>query len=207
MNQMSPKFIVCDPKKCVGCALCEQACSAAKEKCFNTLYSRIHTVYLDRVSEPILSMSIACHHCDDPACVKVCPREALTQDEETGVIIVNADFEDAHSCHVPCGWCMIACEFGAMILDPKLSIAAVCDLCPEDHVNGEPPCVRTCPYDALSLATVEEVLEKTENETAKKILKELAQARENSKTFYEKFGYIPMKPSREKILYEKHKIS
>lgn len=193
---MSTKFVVCDPTKCVGCALCELACSAAKEKSYNTLYSRIHTVQLDTVEEPLLSISLACHHCNDPVCVKVCPRDVLSQDEETGVINVNTDFQHPNSCHVPCGWCMAACEFGAIILNPKLSMAAVCDLCPDDRVNDEPPCIKACPKDALSLATIEDTVEHTENDVARKILKELAEARENSKTFYQKFGYIPIPPTR-----------
>lgn len=190
------KFLVCDPSKCVGCEICMQACSASKEKTFNPLYSRIHTVHLDMMGEPIYNMSIACHHCDDPACVKVCPREALSIDEETGGIIVNTNFEAPHSCHVPCGWCWITCEFGAAIFDPKLSMTAICDLCPEDRVDREPPCVRSCPKDALSLATIDEVMEKTESEITKKLLTEMEKARKNSKTFYEKFGYIPLPPTR-----------
>jgi Fe-S-cluster-containing dehydrogenase component len=91
---------------------------------------------------------------------------------------------------------MASCEFGALILNPKFSMAAVCDLCPDDRVDGEPPCVRACPKDALSLATIDEVVEKTESETSKAILNEHEKAREGSKTFYERFGYMPMVPTR-----------
>jgi anaerobic dimethyl sulfoxide reductase subunit B (iron-sulfur subunit) len=196
MSGKFKEFIVCDPIKCVGCEICMQACSAAKEKKFNHLYSRIHTVHLEPYDEPILNMSISCHHCEDPVCVEVCPRDALSQNEETGVIEVNTDFEATNSCHVPCGWCMTACEFGAPVLNPILTTAAVCDLCPDDRVDGEPPCVRFCPKDALSLGTIEDAIGKTESEVTNKLLKELAQAREDSKTFYERFNYIPMPPTR-----------
>jgi len=196
VNDVKWQFVVCDPSKCVGCEICELACSISKEKSLNNLYSRIHTVHLENVGEPISSMSITCHHCKDPVCVKVCPREALSQDERTGVITVNTDFEAKQSCHVPCGWCMASCEFGALILNPKFSMAAVCDLCPDDRVDGEPPCVRACPKDALSLATTDEVVKKTESKTSKDILEEHEKAREDSKTFYEKFGYMPMPPTK-----------
>ncbi len=196
MGKEFNKFITCDPIKCVGCAICMQACSAAKEKTFNPLFSRIHTVSLRTHNEPILNVSISCQHCKDPPCVNVCPRDALSQDEETGIIHVETNFEAINSCHVPCGWCQTACEFGAIILDPKLTMAAVCDLCPDDRVDGEPPCVRSCPKDALSLLTIEETIEKTESETTRKILDEFVVSREHPKTFYERYGYIPLPPNR-----------
>ena len=38
------KFVSADPDKCVGCQICEYACSWTKEKAFNPLKSRIRVV-------------------------------------------------------------------------------------------------------------------------------------------------------------------
>ena len=46
---MPHKFIVCDPDKCVGCQICEFACSAVKEGVFQPLFSRIRTVRIEPV--------------------------------------------------------------------------------------------------------------------------------------------------------------
>jgi Fe-S-cluster-containing hydrogenase component 2 len=114
--------------------------------------------------------------------------KALSVDEKTGIIVVDTIMPRGSVCQ-ECGWCMVACEFGAISLDPKTRIAIVCDLCPEEE---EPPCVKYCPKDALSLATIEEAMQKTESETARKLLREFSQARKNPKTFYERLGFTPM---------------
>ncbi|MDP1265426.1 dimethyl sulfoxide reductase subunit B, partial [Klebsiella pneumoniae] len=35
-------------------------------------------------------LSIACHHCEDPACTKVCPRGAMHK-REAGFVVVNEE--------------------------------------------------------------------------------------------------------------------
>jgi len=187
MSDVQNKFIVCDADKCVGCQICEIACSVAKEKVLNPRLSRIHVARLESTSEPVSSIAITCYHCEDPACVKACPRKALSVDEKSGIIRVNEGYS---GCNV-CGWCIVACEFGAPIMNVEKMVVAICDLCPE---HPEPPCVKFCPKDALSLATVEEVIEKSESDVVKKLLQELSSSRKGSKTFYERFGFIPMQP-------------
>ena len=137
-------FVVADPDKCVGCGICELACSIEKSGVFNPLKSRIRIV---RIKEYV-NMSVSCRLCYKAPCVSACPRDALTQDEETGVIIVDAD-----KCN-GCGWCIEACDFGAMILDPEEKIPIVCDVCQDRREKGLPPaCVEWCPEEALSLVT------------------------------------------------------
>jgi indolepyruvate ferredoxin oxidoreductase alpha subunit len=46
-----------------------------------------------------------------------------------------------------CGWCIEACEYGAVTLHPTTRKAIVCDTC-----NGEPKCVLECPDSALTFS-------------------------------------------------------
>jgi len=185
---MERKLIVCDPNLCTGCGVCELACSAKKEGVFNPLFSRIHSVRLESIAEPVISTAIACQLCEDPACVNVCPMNALEVNETDGTIIVHTEgyaFDCKH-----CGWCMTACEFGAIILDPEVMLTRVCDLCPDER--PEPPCVKFCPKGALKLATIEEVEKESGSEAAKKILQEFSRARKESKAFFERLGFTTL---------------
>lgn len=151
------KFIFSDPEKCTGCKICELVCSAVNEDEFNPLLSRIRTVRM----EAILNTSLTCRLCDDPTCVRVCPRKALSQDEETGLIIVDED-----RC-TGCGWCIEACEFGVIMLPRDRKYVITCDLC-----EGEPKCIEFCPKEALSLVTTEEVGQRIRKKVVAKLLKE-----------------------------------
>jgi len=105
-------------------------------------------------------MAIACLLCEDPACVAACPRDALLKDEK-GVIRV-----DEYKCN-GCGWCILACEFGAITLHPTKKVVMTCDLC-----DGDPECVKHCPFeDALAYATIEEVANKLRKEAVDNMLR------------------------------------
>ena len=158
---MQRRFIVPDPEKCTGCGICELACSAVKEGGFNPLLSRIRTVRV----EPLVNMPIACRLCEDPKCVKSCPRKALRVDEETGVITVDEERCDG------CCWCIEACEFGVIFLHMEKRVAAVCDLCGMD-----PKCVYFCPKEALTLMTPEEIGQRMRGKAARKLLAGTPQA-------------------------------
>jgi len=113
------KFVSADPNKCIGCCVCEYACSMVKEKTFNPTKSRIRAVRLN----PLVNLAITCRLCEDPPCVAACPRDALTQSEETGIIMV-----DDEACN-GCGWCIEACDYGAIMLHPETKVVYICDLC------------------------------------------------------------------------------
>ena len=154
---MKHKCIVSDPEKCTGCRICELVCSGVKEGGFSPLASRIRTVRI----EPLINTSIACRLCEDPKCVKSCPRKALGVDENTGVIVVDEDKCDG------CCWCIEVCEFGTIFLHSEKKKAFVCDLCGMD-----PKCVELCPKDALSLMTPEEIGQKMRKRATMKSLAE-----------------------------------
>lgn len=132
------KLIIADTKKCTGCGVCELVCVASKDGVFNRRMSRIRVVSL----EPLIDTALTCVFCEDPPCVNACPRDALRQDQETGVIIT-----DEHKCS-GCGWCIQACEFGALTLHPDKKTVVACDLC-----GGDPLCIKYCGPQALELIT------------------------------------------------------
>ena len=150
------KYIVSDPKKCTACGICELACSSNKTGSFNPLSSRIRTVFV----EPSNTMTISCQLCEDPKCVKSCPRKALNKDPKTGVINVNEEECDG------CCWCIQSCEFGAITFDLDKKKVAICDLC-----GSDPQCVKYCPKDALELNAPEQISQKLRKEAIKKILR------------------------------------
>jgi TPP-dependent indolepyruvate ferredoxin oxidoreductase alpha subunit len=136
LNTVS-QFVNCDPKKCVGCDLCEYVCSWEKERVFNPVKSRIRTVRLD----PLSNTAVTCRVCKDAPCVAACPKEALKQSTENGTITIDEEKCDG------CRWCMEACEYGAITLHHDKRRAIVCDTC-----KGDPQCIQWCPESALSFA-------------------------------------------------------
>jgi len=147
-------YITCDPEKCIGCQLCEYICSFTKTGEYNTYRSRIRTVRADE----ILITAITCRTCENAPCVKVCTRDAMIQDEITGVIHIDEAKCDG------CAWCIEACEFGAISINPLTKLAEICDLC-ESEEDG-PQCVIWCPKDALELTTPDQRAQRSRRKRA-----------------------------------------
>ena len=98
-------------------------------------------------------LSIACNHCDNPACVAACPQGAYERDEQTG-IVRKADPEKC----IGCGTCAEACPYGAPIVDPQVSKAIKCDGCLARVQEGKAPvCVEACPMRAIEVGPIEEL--------------------------------------------------
>lgn len=152
------KFVSADPAKCVGCCVCEYTCSMEKEKTFNPAKSRIRAIRLG----PLVNLAVACRLCEDPPCVLACPRDALTQSEKSGVIMVDED-----KCN-GCGWCIEACDYGAIMLHPESKVVFLCDLC-----DGEPKCVEWCPEEALDFTTSDILSQKARITVVKKLFQEV----------------------------------
>jgi carbon-monoxide dehydrogenase iron sulfur subunit len=129
------RALVVTPSRCTGCRTCELACAVSHGRQMMPARSRVRAFsFSERENIPIL-----CLQCDDAACVRVCPVEALVRNEATGAVEVAED-----RC-ILCNLCIPACPFGNIYIDPGTSRIVKCDLC-----RGNPICAQFCPTGALS---------------------------------------------------------
>jgi len=132
---MSKKILVVDPEKCNGCRQCEIVCSVKHSGVSNPSRSPIQVI--KRENEDF-NIPVCCQHCVDAPCISVCPKEAITRDEELNRVLVNRGL-----C-VSCQKCVSVCPFGAVEFDKIKRIIFKCDLC-----GGDPECVYFCESQAI----------------------------------------------------------
>ena len=135
------KTILIDYDKCTGCLMCAMACSFNKTSTFNPARARIGIVNWE---EKALIVPIMCQHCEEPVCVACCPVDAMSKDEETGLVEI-----DRQAC-INCKICRQVCPFGGPSLDPIAREVVLCDYC-----GGNPACVAVCSSDALQYVTAD----------------------------------------------------
>ncbi len=135
------KLLVFDAAKCVGCRTCEVACSLTQTGVCNPASSRRRVIHF---TEAVLDVPMQCQHCDNAACMNICPVKAISLDGETGAKVIDYD-----KC-IGCKMCMIACPFGAISVDPLSNKVMKCDLC-----VGDPACARFCPTAAIEYVTAD----------------------------------------------------
>ena len=101
-------------------------------------------------------VSVSCNHCDDPACVKVCPTKAHAKHPELGGLVLI----DHKKC-IGCGACAMACPYHAPQLDQKAHKMTKCDAC-LDRISkgGNPVCVEACTQRVLDFGYVEDLRKK-----------------------------------------------
>lgn len=131
------RVLVVEYEKCTGCKSCEMACSVYHLRASNPVKSAIRIVKSEGEG---LSVPVVCQQCEDPPCAAICPVQAIARDPETDALIVDGDL-----C-VGCQMCVVACPFGAVVLDRDRRQAIKCDLCG----GAEPWCVRFCEPGALA---------------------------------------------------------
>jgi Fe-S-cluster-containing dehydrogenase component len=142
-------IFVVDQSRCIGCRACVQAC----EEC-GTHRGR-SMIHLDDVdSGPAGTRQTAptvCMHCTDPTCARVCPADAIKQNEDG---VVQSALEPR--C-IGCSNCVIACPFGVPRMISEIDLMMKCDLCLDrTSVGGKPMCASVCPSDALWYGTPDE---------------------------------------------------
>ncbi len=157
--------LVIDLDTCVGCHACAVNC-----KEWNTgghsaplpdrdpygadvtgvWFNRIHTFEVDDGKcGRTVHFPKSCLHCEQPACVEVCPTGASYKRVEDGIVLVNAD-----TC-IGCKLCSWACPYGAREFDDDAGVMKKCTLCIDriynqnlDEAARVPACVSTCPAQA-----------------------------------------------------------
>ena len=156
-----------DGTRCSGCKTCVLACKDEKDLDVGTAFRRVYEVSLGQTTRDesgvletnctSYATSLACNHCDDPACAKVCPTGAMHKDADTGLVSV-----DTAKC-IGCGYCAMACPYSAPKVDRDKGHSVKCDGCAERVASGEQPvCVEACPTRALDFGPVDDMKKKGE---------------------------------------------
>lgn len=197
---MTGYAIYFDSSKCTGCKGCQVAC-----KCWNQLpsplglnaneFTHSYQSPMDLNGDTRLIMAFeendngkkwgvnwsigrrSCMHCIDPACVSVCPANALRVDEETGFVSVHEE-----NC-IGCQYCSSACPFDVPRYYGDQGKINKCTACLDRIKNGKEPsinggtdktqrqfdvpaCVHTCPPGALEYGPRDEMLAKAHERVA-----------------------------------------
>ncbi len=137
-----------DPQRCIGCRACVEACSECPG---HGGFLMIHLDFLERAST-IQTAPTVCMHCEDPACVSVCPADAIRKGPD-GVVHTAM----TERC-IGCSNCVLACPFGVPKHESTQDLMMKCDLC-YDRTSRDlaPMCATVCPSGALLYATRAEV--------------------------------------------------
>lgn len=139
-----------DTTRCVGCKACQVACKEKNKLGTGDFFRRVDTLF-DVNSGKKLHFSGTCNHCENPACVAVCP---------TGAMFVSADGTVQHDDErcVGCGRCVHHCPYGAPSLNKVTGYAQKCDACAAlRKVGQEPACVAACPTRALQFGPLKKL--------------------------------------------------
>lgn len=159
--------MVIDLDKCFACQSCSAACrmenntpvagmdQAQKGRAilWNEVLPFVEGEY-PNVTETMIPRP--CMHCDDPACVKVCPVQATYKNEE-GVVLV--DYERC----IGCRFCTVACPYQVRYFNwytPEWPAALKAHLNPDPEVAPRPKgVVEKCTFCAQRLRKAREAAE------------------------------------------------
>lgn len=157
--------LVIDLDICVGCHACAVNCKEWNsggysapltdenpygDDAFGVWFNRVHSF---EAGEGATSRTVhfpkSCLHCEQPACVSVCPTGASYKRAEDGIVLVDEDL-----C-IGCKLCSWACPYGAREYDYDAGVMKKCTLCIDriynenlEEVDRVPACVSTCPTSA-----------------------------------------------------------
>jgi len=146
--------ILTDLTKCIGCEACVWACKEANRlppEGHDVLSATAWTV-LDRIKG--VHVRRQCMHCEQPACVSVCPVGAL-QKTAAGPVVYDAD-----RC-IGCRYCMLGCPFSIPRYewDSKVPRVRKCIMCHSRIAHGgQPACTEVCPTGATLFGDRQELL-------------------------------------------------
>jgi Fe-S-cluster-containing dehydrogenase component/DMSO reductase anchor subunit len=143
-----------DLDACTGCKACVTACHSLNGLEEGETWRKVGLIETNSYSEPMSvvrqqTVTTACHHCADPACLSGCPVVAYEKDPETGIVRHLDD-----QC-IGCRYCQLMCPYDVPTYSERLGIVRKCDLCRGRLAEGEAPaCVQGCPNEAIQIAIV-----------------------------------------------------
>ena len=176
--------MVADLRRCVGCQTCTAACKHTNATPPGVQWRRVLDIEMGEfpnVQRAFIPMG--CQHCDEPACVAVCPTTA-TRKREDGIVTIDYDL-----C-IGCTYCVVACPYQARFKTPigkfaygdkptdneefredeaRREVATKCTFCvdridtglakglkPGVDPEASPACVNACIAEALAFGDIED---------------------------------------------------
>lgn len=157
--------LLIDLDTCVGCHACATACKewngasaiSGPLSDYDPYGAEPSGVWLNRVrhyevgaypDSKTINFPMSCLHCEEAACVSVCPTGASYKRSD-GIVLVDQD-----KC-MGCNLCAWACPYGAREFDMKKGTMQKCTLCVDriynetlDEADRQPACVMACPTRA-----------------------------------------------------------
>jgi formate dehydrogenase iron-sulfur subunit len=139
-----------DLDKCSGCKACVSACHSLNGLDEEETWRGVGLLHGGSVAEPVqVTVTSACHHCVDPACLNGCPVLAYDKDPVTGIVRHLDD-----QC-IGCQYCVLKCPYDVPKYSAKRGIVRKCDMCSSRLASGEAPaCVQACPTEAIRITVV-----------------------------------------------------
>lgn len=136
--------MVIDARRCYGVHACTVACKAEYKVPLGENRSWVEEI--EKGNYPNVSRGFLprlCNHCEEPACVAVCPTGATWKRAEDGIVVVDKDV-----C-IGCKYCIQACPYDMRFLNQDTGAADKCDFCIHRVSQGlAPACVEACPSRA-----------------------------------------------------------
>ena len=107
--------LVIDLDRCSGCDSCVAACKMENQMNLGVVRNHVSAIGPTGTFPDIEMywLPMQCQQCENPGCIEVCPTGASYRDEETGIVLVNA--EDC----IGCESCLTGCPYGVRQLNPK----------------------------------------------------------------------------------------
>ena len=134
--------LVIDLDRCSGCDSCVAACKMENQMNLGVVRNHVSAIGPTGTFPDIEMywLPMQCQQCENPGCIEVCPTGASYRDEETGIVLVNA--EDC----IGCESCLTGCPYGVRQLNPKTNTIEKCTLCfqRKNDENWVPACVHNC---------------------------------------------------------------
>ncbi len=142
---MAKYAIVTDLNLCVGCLACSVSCKVVNGVPIGNYWNKVLRIGPNpRAADgqyPDVEMyflPVQCQHCENPACVDVCPTEASHKLSDGTVQI------DKEKC-IGCQFCAMACPYGVRYLNEEERVVEKCTMCEQKIAQGElPQCVAQC---------------------------------------------------------------
>ena len=129
-----------DLRTCIWCHACSVACKAEFDVPLGVFRDTVK--YVEEGKYPKATrhfIPVLCNQCEEAPCLKACPTGAIIRIENGEIVINKGD------CNVN-RFCMAACPYGAIYIDPEEHVAQKCTFCEHRTAQGmQPACVDACP--------------------------------------------------------------